>query len=75
MMFYFVSIFLGTLLLPALALIPSSSWVKHVIHEKRDTIQRKWIESSPLDPDHIIPARIGLKQSNLDLGVEYLYEM
>ena len=41
MMLYFVSVFLGTLLLPTLALTSSLSRVKHVIHEKRDTIQRK----------------------------------
>jgi hypothetical protein len=28
-----------------------------------------------LDSDDIIPARIGLKQSNLDVGLEYLSQV
>ena len=47
----------------------------HVVHEKRDNIQRKWIQSNALDSDYIIPARIGLKQSNLQLGEQYLHEV
>ena len=47
----------------------------HVIHEKRDNLQRKWIQSNALDSDYIIPARIGLKQSNLHLGEQYLHEV
>jgi len=76
MRFHVVSAFLGTLAAPALALtLPSSLLGKHGIHEKRDsTIQRKWIPSG-LDPEYIIPARIGLKHSNLDLGAEHLNEM
>ena len=76
MRFDFVSAVLGTFAVPAFALtLPSSSHVSHVVHEKRDiTIQRRWV-SSALEPDHILPARIGLKQSNLDLGAEYLSEM
>jgi hypothetical protein len=75
MRLYFANVFLGTLFLPTFALTSSSSWVRHVIHEKRDTTQEKYIESSPLDPDDIIPARIGLKQSNLDVGLEYLSQV
>ena len=47
----------------------------HVVHENRDNIQRKWIQSNALDSDYIIPARIGLKQSNLHLGEQYLNEV
>ena len=64
---------LNTLAVPTLALsVPRSS---HVVHEKRDAIQRKWVQSHALEPDHVLPARIGLKHSNLDLGVELLNEM
>lgn len=72
MKFCFVSAVL--LAVPALAL-PSSIHVNHVVHEKRDTIQRKWVRSSDLHPDYVLPARVGLKQSNLELGEQYLSEM
>jgi tripeptidyl-peptidase-1 len=49
--------------------------IDHIVHEKRDNIQRKWIQSNILDSDYVIPARIGLKQSNLHLGEQYLYEV
>jgi tripeptidyl-peptidase-1 len=76
MRFCFVSAVLGALAIPALALtLPSTSNINHVVHEKRDTIQKKWIQSNDLDRDHILPARIGLKQSNLHLGMDYLMEM
>jgi tripeptidyl-peptidase-1 len=76
MRFCFVSAVLGSLAIPALSLtLPSSSHVNHVVHEKRDTIQKKWVQGNGLDPDHVLPARIGLKQSNLHLGMDYLMEM
>jgi len=76
MRFHVISAFLSTLTVVALALtLPSSLLSNNVVHEKRDTvIQRKWIPSA-LDPKYIVPARIGLKYSNLDLGVEHLDEM
>jgi tripeptidyl-peptidase-1 len=70
------SVILGALAVPAFALtLPSSSSISHIVHEKRDSsIQRKWVPSA-VDHSHILPARIGLKQSNLDLGARYLDEM
>ena len=76
MRFGFASAVLATLAVPILAFtLPTSSRINHVVHEKRDTVQRKWIQSNTLDPDHVLPARIGLKQSNLDLGAGHLSEM
>lgn len=69
------SAILGTFVAPALALPSASSQNRHVIHEKRDVIRSRLVQSSELDPDHIVPARIGLKQSNIDLGAKYLHEM
>jgi tripeptidyl-peptidase I len=74
MILYFTTLLLGALLIPALAL-PSSPQAKHTIHEKRDDLHRRWIPNNGLSPDHIIPARIGLTQSNLDLGPHYLDKM
>lgn len=49
MRFIFVSAILSTLTLPVLSL-PSPSHSNHVVHEKRDTIQRKWQSSDPRSP-------------------------
>jgi tripeptidyl-peptidase-1 len=76
MRFFFVSAVLATLAIPALTItLQSSFYINYVVYEKRDTIQKKWVHSSELDPDHVLLARIGLKQSNLDLGMDYLMEM
>ena len=73
MKFSVVSVVLSTLTVRALAL--PTSHIDHVVHEKRDNIQRKWIQSNALDSDYVLPARIGLKQSNLHLGEQYLNEV
>lgn len=73
MRFSLVNSVLSTLAVRALAL--PTAHVDHVIHEKRDNIQRKWIQGSALELDHILPARIGLKQNNLELGAQYLHEV
>jgi tripeptidyl-peptidase I len=75
MRLFFASVCVSSLLIPALGLPSASFQNKHVIHEKRDDIRSRWVQSSGLDQDHIIPARIGLTQKNLELGAEYLYEM
>lgn len=73
MKFSIVSALLSSLAVRTVAL--PTSHVDHVVHEKRDNIQRKWIQSNALDSDYAIPARIGLKQSNLHLGEQYLHEV
>ncbi len=76
MRFCFVSAILGSIAMPVLSLtLQIPSHVDHVIHEKKDTTQKKWVEGNGLDPDHVLPVRIGLKQSNLHLGMGYLMEM
>jgi tripeptidyl-peptidase I len=73
MRFSFANAVLGALTVRALAL--PTSHIDHVVHEKRDNIQRKWIQSNALDSDYVLPARIGLKQSNLHLGEQYLNDV
>jgi tripeptidyl-peptidase-1 len=68
-----VTAVLSTLAVQTLA--RPTSHVDHVVHEKRDNIQLKWIQGNALDSDYVIPARIGLKQNNLDLGALYLSEV
>jgi tripeptidyl-peptidase-1 len=65
---------LGAFAVQALAL-PSTPYVIHVVHEKRDAVQRRWVRGNPVDPDHILPVRIGLKQTNLEKGMDYLLEV
>lgn len=45
----------------------------HVLHERRETpLHTSWRQADRVVPDAIIPLRIGLKQQNLDLGVDKL---
>lgn len=46
----------------------------HVIHEKR-THSSAWVKRDRVAAEAILPMRIGLKQSNLDLGHSYLMDM
>jgi tripeptidyl-peptidase-1 len=52
--------------------IPSS---RHVLHERRETAPRHWEKTSRLNPDAVLPMRIGLTQSNLDKGDDLLMEV
>ncbi|KAH8817290.1 peptidase S8/S53 domain-containing protein [Xylogone sp. PMI_703] len=66
---------LGIFAVQSLAL-PTSSLVSRVTHERRDVSQqRRWTRGSPLEPEHVLPVRIGLKQSNLDKAMDYLLEV
>lgn len=47
----------------------------HVVHEKRDSRNLEWSALSRLDPDAILPLRIGLKQRNLDQGPLWLHQI
>lgn len=45
----------------------------HVLHERREApLHTSWRQTSRVLPDAVIPLRIGLKQNNLDLGVDRL---
>jgi tripeptidyl-peptidase-1 len=74
MRYSFIGAVLGAFAVQALAL-PSPAYVSHVIHEKRDAVQRRWVRGNAVDPDHVLPVRIGLKQSNLENGMDYLLEV
>ncbi|CAG7929585.1 unnamed protein product [Penicillium olsonii] len=45
--------------------------VKHVLHEKRN-LHVDWVKGERVKRDSVLPVRIGLTQSNLDKGDEYL---
>jgi tripeptidyl-peptidase-1 len=52
--------------------IPS---VPYVLHERRVDTPKHWQKTARLAPDFVLPMRIGLTQSNLDIGDELLMEM
>ncbi|OKL59359.1 Aorsin [Talaromyces atroroseus] len=47
----------------------------HVVHEKRSSAPSKWVNVGRVDPMHNVVVRIGLKQSNLHRGYEYLMDV
>ena len=49
--------------------------VKHVLHEERAVESRDWIKGSRLEKSAIILMKIGLTQTNLDLGYDYLMDV
>lgn len=51
------------------------SAIKHVLHEKRAVESRDWIKGQRLENTAIVPMKIGLAQSNLDLGYDYLMDV
>jgi tripeptidyl-peptidase-1 len=48
----------------------------HVVHEKREVQHQKWARRDiKLNRDAVIPMSIGLTQSNLDKGYDYLMDV
>lgn len=74
MKYSFTTALLGVFAIQALAL-PSYPYGSHSIHEKRGPLQQRWTRTNPVDPDHILPVRVGLKQKNLEKGMDYLMEV
>ncbi|TVY80551.1 Aorsin [Lachnellula suecica] len=68
---------LQTLLVVALAALsnaaPTTS--KNVLHEERRTPSADWIKGSRIEGSAILPMRIGLTQSNLDKGHDFLMDV
>ena len=46
-----------------------------VQHEKRAQLPSQWVKRGKLDPKHVLPMQIGLKQRNLELGYDLVMEM
>nr|POE59080.1 tripeptidyl-peptidase sed1 [Quercus suber] len=47
----------------------------HVLHEKRDISSLRWIKGDRFESDIVMPVRIGMTQSNLDLGHDHLMDI
>lgn len=54
------------LLLVGAALSAPSPRAGHVLHEKRAYEPTDWVQTRRLEPDRVLPLRIGLAQSNID---------
>ncbi|KAF2101778.1 subtilisin-like protein [Rhizodiscina lignyota] len=60
-----------TLLLCNAAALPDS----HAVHEKREATSERWIKRDRVNGLTTLPVRIGLAQSNLDRGYDYLLDV
>ena len=47
----------------------------HVLHEKRDVESAQWIKLDRVDPNKVLPMRIGLIPSNMDKAHDMLMEV
>lgn len=54
---------------------PSPIRHRHVIHEEQVVSRRDWMKGERLEKTAIVPMKIGLAQSNLHLGDNYLMDM
>ncbi|KAJ5618801.1 subtilisin-like protein [Penicillium lagena] len=53
----------------------SPASIKHALHEKRDRPSTDWVKGARVEADSVLPMRIGLSQSNLEKGYDYLMEV
>lgn len=66
---------LSTVLRLAALCTAAPSPIKHVLHEERAVESKDWVRGPRLEKSAIVPMRIGLAQSNLELGYDYLMEV
>ena len=69
------SLLATTTALAALAAAGPAVPTSYVLHEKREFLPKKWVKRSRLDNEIKLPMRIGMTQSNLDIGEELLMEV
>jgi tripeptidyl-peptidase I len=54
---------------------PAPAQARHVLHEERKTMAFDWVKGARIEADAVLPMRIGLTQTNLDRGEDFLREM
>ena len=47
----------------------------HEVHEKRGSLHPRWTREKRVEPQKLLPMRIGLAQANLDQGYEHLMDV
>lgn len=58
------------------ALLSSTFASDHVVLERRhDATNKKWTKTAPLNGSRVLPIRIGLKQSNIEHGHNWLMDV
>lgn len=68
----------AVVLLSALAALASAAVNvpdTHIVHEKRDTSNPRWVKRHRVSSRAVLPVRIGLAQSNLDRVHDYVREV
>jgi tripeptidyl-peptidase-1 len=54
---------------------PAPAQLRHVAHEERKTTASDWVKGARIEADALLPMRIGLTQTNLDHGEDFLRQM
>lgn len=54
---------------------PSSPPQHFAVHEKRDYLPPRWVKRDKVPSNVVLPLRIGLVQSNLEKGMDYLMDV
>jgi tripeptidyl-peptidase-1 len=49
--------------------------IRHILHEERSNPSRDWSKGARIEKGAVIPIRIGLTQTNLEKGYDYLMEV
>jgi tripeptidyl-peptidase-1 len=69
--------FVKTAVVAAIAALANAApaSVKHILHEERSSPSRDWAKGARIEKSAVIPMRIGLTQTNLEKGYDYLMEV
>lgn len=58
--------------LAALSVAAAPSSARHVLHEKRHRSSVDWVKGTRIESSAVLPVRIGLTQTDLHKGPDYL---
>lgn len=57
------------------ALAGAAPALKHVIHEERKVPSRDWVKGARVEKAAVLSMRVGLVQTNLEVGYDHLMEV
>jgi tripeptidyl-peptidase-1 len=49
--------------------------ISHVVHEERSVPSKDWMKGARIEKSAVIPLRIGLTQTNLEKGYDFLMDV
>lgn len=70
-----IGVAVGTLLLSVQSVAVPNAGPNLVVHEKRYTPPTRWVKRDRIPRNAILPVRIGLTQSNLEKGHDFLMDV